>query len=356
MQEDRAILPQDRTGQMLNASAKRDLSNSALRVVLSRVANIAALQERWAQLQMHADHSFFQSWIWLGCLAEERFTDPVLLEATLDGRYAALALFNRGRSRLAPETLWLNENGDGTLDSIFVEHNGLLLARSVTNGPLLAGCLQAALSARVTPRQWSLGRRVLLSGVDEAHAQAARAVGGVMRVVQTTVAPFIDFARLGRGPDDYLDSLGANTRYQLRRSARRYAEIGPLRVTRAATLEEAHARLDALARLHQATWTARGKPGAFANPVFLRFHRALISRGFAQDCIDLLHVAAGERTIGYLYNFRYRGRVASYQSGFDYAGAGTHHKPGLTSHHLAIEYLPRAGTGQIRLPGRRRPL
>jgi hypothetical protein len=32
--------------------------------------------------------------------------------------------------------------------------------------------------------------------------------------------------------------------------------------------------------LHQAYWQSRGRPGAFANPEFLSFHRRLISDGF----------------------------------------------------------------------------
>jgi CelD/BcsL family acetyltransferase involved in cellulose biosynthesis len=54
--------------------------------------------------------------------------------------------------------------------------------------------------------------------------------------------------------------------------------------------------------------------------------------------IDLLRVAAGNQVIGFLYNFRYRGRSLAYQSGFDYAGAGRHGKPGLTCHHEAIRF------------------
>jgi CelD/BcsL family acetyltransferase involved in cellulose biosynthesis len=54
--------------------------------------------------------------------------------------------------------------------------------------------------------------------------------------------------------------------------------------------------------------------------------------------VDLLRITAGSSTVGYLYNFIHRGRVYAYQSGFDYAGAGAHEKPGLTCHRLAIEH------------------
>ncbi len=105
---------------------------------------------------------------------------------------------------------------------------------------------------------------------------------------------------------------------------------------RAATAAEAHDWLDELATLHQATWKARGHPGAFANPFFGRFHHVLIDRGMPRGEIDLLRVTAGSRVVGLLYNFRYRGQALAYQGGFDYAGAGRHQKPGLTCHHQAI--------------------
>jgi CelD/BcsL family acetyltransferase involved in cellulose biosynthesis len=136
----------------------------------------------------------------------------------------------------------------------------------------------------------------------------------------------------------FLESLSANTRYQIRRSEWSFVETsGPLRVSRAASVAEGLAFLDALAGLHQATWVRRGKPGAFANEAFMRHHRELVSRGLPRGEVDLLRLDAGVQVVGYLYNFVYRGRVSCYQSGFDYAAAGPHQKPGLTCHAAAIE-------------------
>ena len=66
-------------------------------IALVPVTDFAALGDRWRALEAQADCSFFQSWTWTGCLAEERFPDPVLLEARQDGETVALALFNRRR-------------------------------------------------------------------------------------------------------------------------------------------------------------------------------------------------------------------------------------------------------------------
>jgi len=309
-----------------------------VRITLTRPSDLAAVAERWQALEARADSSFFQSWTWVGCLAGERFPDPILLAAEEDGRTLALALFNRRRHAFAPEALHLGESGGGALDSVFVEHNGPLIERGRED--LLPALLRAAIEAPVVAEGRTRRRRLVLSGVGEPHLRAARAAitgGGYACLLRTRPAPFVDLAGLRRAGGNFLQNLSANTRYQLRRSARRYAEAGPLAIQRPATLEQAREFLDALAALHQATWQGRGLPGMFAAPDFLRFHRTLLARALPRGELDLLHVSAGSRTVGYLYNFRHRGHVLTYQSGFDYAAAGPHEKPGMTCHHMAIE-------------------
>lgn len=303
--------------------------------LLSAPTDLAAVAGRWQRLQAVADGSFFQSWNWVGCLAEERFPDPLLLEAREHGTVVAMALFNR-RAGWRDDVLWLGESGDAALDSVFVEHNGPLIATGQPDG-LRAACLAAALNAPGARTR----RTLVLSGIDDRVLEAARTLPAALRPRQPARnAPWVDLTRLG---GDYLDSLGANTRYQLRRSARRYAAEGPLSIERATTVAEAQAFLDGLAALHQGSWTARGRPGAFAAPAFLRFHRALVERAMPAGEIDLLRIRAGDRAIGYLYNFRFRNRACSYQSGFDYELTHPHQKPGLTCHHLAIEMYLREG-------------
>ncbi len=286
-----------------------------LDISLREPVDLVALSQRWQALQARADASFFQSWTWVGCLAAERYRRAVVLEATWNGRPVALALFNRP----GQGTLFLSESGQPDLDAVCIEHNGILVECGQED--LIAACLDAVRRS---------ARRIVLSGVDAAHV---RTPGALLR--QVCPSPWIDFSLL-RGAS-FLDTLTANTRYQLVRSARLYRETGPLSVRRASSVDEAVGFLDALAALHQTTWTSRGKAGAFANPHFVRFHRALIARGLPRGEIDLLRIIAGSQIIGYLYNFRFAGRVSAYQGGFDYAAAGRHQKPGLTCHHLAIE-------------------
>jgi CelD/BcsL family acetyltransferase involved in cellulose biosynthesis len=333
----RSVLPHYRAGMGRNEAA---LPMEPPRITLSRVNDLAAIGEHWRELEDRVDCSFFQSWTWTGCRIEERFADPVLLAAEAGGRTRALALFNRRRGWLGADHLWLGESGIPELDAVFIEHNGVLAERGQRDF-LLRHCLRAALALRLAPLPGRNGRQLVLSGVDADHLRAARA-SGIVRLRHTRRAPFVDCAAI-RARGSYLDLLSANTRYQIRRSARRYAAIEPLAIRRAETIAEAHDFLAALAALHQERWRRRGEPGAFANPRFVRFHQSLIERAMAARQVDLLRIGAGDAAIGYLYNFRFRNRVLAYQSGFDYDAAGPHRKPGLTSHHLAIEMCAAEG-------------
>lgn len=303
-------------------------TRSALRVTLSPPGDLSGVEAAWRELEARADAPFFRSWTWVGCLAAERFPDPVLARALRDGRLVGLALFNR-HGRPWSRRLALGESGDPRLDSPFVEHNGPLLAAGEGRAAERA-ILRAALALP------GIGA-LRLSGVEPSLLQAAREAGAVLTGLHERPAPRVRLDGLPPGEGAYLEALSANTRQQLRRSNRRYAAGGALALERAETVPEALEWLDALVALHGAAWRARGRPGAFAEPFMLRFHRALVARGVPRGEVDLLRASAGGRVIGYLYNFRRGGHVCAYQSGFDYAVPEPHAKPGLTSHHLAIE-------------------
>jgi CelD/BcsL family acetyltransferase involved in cellulose biosynthesis len=317
-------------------------SDATQEITLTPVADWAALGERWRDLESRAEASFFQTWSWIGCLAAERYDDPVLLQAQRAGRTVALGLFNRRRGWIF-DTLWLHETGLPQLDSLFIEHNGLLTHAAATaeaNEAVHAACLAAARHAPLAGRL--RGRRLILNGVDATYLRAAAASGTVFGLT-TRQAPALDLAALRRNGVGHEDVLSANTRAQLRRSLRGYATLGAVSARCAADAAEAHRFLDDLASLHQATWQRRGRAGAFAEPHFARFHHALIDRALPRGEVELWRVSAGPVAIGYLYNFHHRGRILAYQSGFDYGLADRRAKPGLTCHHLVIEKSLTAG-------------
>ena len=134
----------------------------------------------------------------------------------------------------------------------------------------------------------------------------------------------------------YLDHLSPNTRQQICRSIRLYAREGKLVAQRARDVPEALRFLEELKELHQRTWTRRGETGSFAFPFFERFQRRLIATCLPRGTVEIIRVTCGERVIGYLYNFVWRGTVLAYQSGLAYE-ADARLKPGLVAHCLAID-------------------
>lgn len=285
-----------------------------------------ALGQRWRAVEELARATFFTSWTWVGCLAGERYDDPFLVAAVEGGETLALALFNRRRRPFRRARLWLHESGHAALDSPYVEHNGVL----ARDPDLAACCLKAAL------RHGNL----VLDGVDEPTLLAARAAGHAWRREEPRPAPFLDLA-LVREAGGVAALLSANARQQMRRSRRALEAQGPLSLTRAADPGQALGFLREMAALHQLSWQARGKKGAFSQSFFMRYHEALLARALPRGEAELLRVQRGEQVLGILYNFVHRGRVLAYQSGFADASVGP--SIGQVCHWLAIENHAAAG-------------
>lgn len=289
--------------------------------------------EAWTALERRAHGSFFQSWGWIGCWLDRLPGDiePELIEVRWRGAVVALGILVRRtmarRGILRSRTLFLHATGDADLDSICVEHNGLLCDQQVL----------AAAEQRVV--DWLVERdarwdELHLPGVPARWGAlaAARGLPVWLRAVQPSYE--LDLKAVRAHPEGLPGRLSRNTRYQLRRAERRLGEAGPLCLDQARSAGEAHAFFDGLKALHVASWQRRGRPHAFSRPFFEGFHRALIDRRFDCGEIQLLRASAGGAPFGYLYNFRYGGRIYAYQSGF-VQDDDPHAKPGLVTHALA---------------------
>jgi CelD/BcsL family acetyltransferase involved in cellulose biosynthesis len=310
------------------------MESSGPEITIRPVQDFEELARLWRDLEARADGSFFQSWAWTGCLASERFSAPWLLAAHRKERLVALALFNRRSRRLLP-TLHLGEAGRPDIDSIFIEHNGVLIDRSEPAETQLR-CWASLAESKLGRTRW------VISGVPSELAKEL-SHDRVVRITASRPAPYCDFTALPAGGGSVLDHLSGNTRQQLRRSLRAWKEIGPLRLDIASPGDEATTFFDGLKALHQRYWIGRGKPGAFAHPVFERFHQTLLDRAGPGQSIDLMRISAGSQTVGYLYNLVHRGWVAAYQSGIDYGPDADRLRPGLICHLLAIDHYRRAG-------------
>lgn len=315
-----------------------------LQITLEPFGEPLALEADWDSLTAFCEHSFFNSWSWIGCWLDclPRDIRPLVLRVEEEGQLVALGLLTPRKVRrhgvVRSRALFLHEAGEPSLNALRIEHNGFLLQRGRE-----ATIARAIVQFLDEDRAWD---ELFLGGVaaDNAILTAAEATATSAKLVVESREPslYVDLARLCDDGSDYLDRLSGNTRSQIRRSIREYEARGPLTITAAATTDEALAYLAELAKLHQQLWTSRGEPGAFSGEFFDRFHQTLVRRSFHTGGIQLLRVAAGETTVGYLYSFVADGYVSFYQSGFAYE-ENPKLKPGLVSHTLAIGLNRRLG-------------
>lgn len=155
---------------------------------------------------------------------------------------------------------------------------------------------------------------------------------------------YVEMDKFDRERESYLNLLSANSRSQIRRSFRLYAQNGPVRIREAATVEEAlemAEALYALCHLRKSKQHRRCSIDSF----FRKFHDRLLRNRFSRKETQLLHIFNDAGTIGYLYNHVYDGVVYSYQSGFVYT-KDNRLKPGLVAHVEAIVH--NAALGHIR--------
>jgi CelD/BcsL family acetyltransferase involved in cellulose biosynthesis len=306
-----------------------------LTVSFDRVGDLAALGAGWRDLEARAEVTFFLSWDWIGPWLETAGGAPIVARVEQAGRLAGLALFHVVRARrhgfLPLRLAVLNETGDKQKDIAYMEYNGALSEKGAESAVLNA-VIAALASGADAPDFDAIG----LGGLPESLARAINPAGLTMQTVTSEPTARVDLEALRASGGDYLAGLSSNARQQIRRSQRLYEARGPVRLEAASSLEEAQAFLTAMQELHQATWQARGMPGAFAAPFLEAFQRRVIDQAFASGRVELLRLAAGDDTLGYFYNFLHERWVGAYMSGIAYE-ADNKLKPGLTGYALMVE-------------------
>jgi len=279
----------------------------------------------WQDLEAASKPAYFLTWAWvsnwLACLPRPHAPSLAVIIAAgvpLAAFFLTKRLIVRSRLMLS-RTLYFNTSGRPRVDLLWIEYNGLI-GHDIPLAELLP---------------------LLPFGWDEMHLPGLRAnaFGDLTttrdtRIVIDRSAParYVDLAKAR--VKGYLATLSGQTRSQVRRAQR---EAGEMIVEVARDSAGAIDIYSEMTSLHAAQWRAKGKPGAFADPWFDRFHRKLITDRFAHGEIQLLRVRNAQGPIGCLYNFVHGGRVLQYQSGFQ-TFENERLKPGFICHAAAIEH------------------
>jgi protein-tyrosine-phosphatase/CelD/BcsL family acetyltransferase involved in cellulose biosynthesis len=296
---------------------------------------LTKVEQLWSSFDDEPSNSFFTSWSWIGTWLKSLPSDctPLLVRALRQQELLGLAVLiprqSRRRMLISSRSLHLNTTGESTLDCVLIEHNGFA-ARTAAPATLCDG-LAAWFDQRM-PRMNELYYNGMTSALPDTPRTPPRLIRSCLRVPGF----YVDLTKLAESDGDLSFMLSRNARHKLKRAVAVYAALGSLQIDEATNADEALSYFCDMKRLHIAWWMKRGKPHGFSNPFFETFHKALIEKQFSKGHIQLLRVSAGSAIIGYLYNFRYHGRVYAYQSGF--ADHGPKSRPGYVCHYLAIQH------------------
>lgn len=148
-------------------------------------------------------------------------------------------------------------------------------------------------------------------------------------------------ADLAKGFEAYLGRLSSKMRQQARRLVREGERAGAqLEVI---DVEHAAGAFDDLVRLHQEWWASHGKPGVFAAPQFIKFHRNLIEEWLPGGRAVLARLSLAGNPVVVLYGFVTGQKYYSYQSGVRLETAGSVRSPGILAHLLLMRVLAERG-------------
>jgi len=309
------------------------------RVESCDVSDPAALKQEWTDLQGRADCSYFQSWGWIGAWLTHVVRDmqPVVIRVYTGTRLVAAGVFVSGAIKrhrfIVSRAMFLNEYPFPGKNMV-IEYNGLLAERG-HEAAAYEVVIRYLLREYRDCAEFHFGAIVDDAGIRRFETGANTGVNIILNEVST--AWWIDLSHLHPGLAGFLASLSKNRRSQIMRSIRLYEENGPLHLVEAKNAEEALEFMDGLKALHTKSWESRGKSGAFANPIWESFHRALIGKRFNEGEIQLLRVASSRATIGYVYNLVWRRQIHVMQTGFGIP-ADRRLQPGYVVHAMAVAH------------------
>lgn len=300
--------------------------------------DVSQVLKDWQTLSELSQLTCFQSvnWLraWLECYKPDIKVLRVFRGEALFGM--TLIVYVKGKTSLGlpSNRLYFQQVGDKERDQIWVEYNGILSRSGYEYEVLDIACEYL----KEIDSEWD---ELCLGTVSFSYMEAIQARLDLEPMVFSHSPSYgVDIKKLGGKGGNYLDSLSRNTRYQIRRSIKLYESSGgALEVHRALTSVEAQQYFVEVGELHKKRW---GAESGFYNEHFIRFHKLLISNSYDDGFVDILKIACGNKVLGYLYNFCFRGIVYFYLCGLTDEGSNKL-KPGLTAHTLAIEHYRKGG-------------
>ena len=300
-------------------------------ISISSEYDFNVLKEHWLNIQNNEEQPFFLTWSWISAWITTYNPEFFVVTASLGDHPVAIGLFTKSIQKrkgfISSRQIRLHQMGEPLKDQIWMEYNDFICL-SEHRKQAVDDCL----SELNSDDQWD---EIVLSMMSAHRAEAVLAKNKNATVDRYRPCYAVNLLDLRANKIDYMKSLTANTRYQIKRSLRIYNEhFGSVLLEVATTQQVAVDYFHLAAPFHISRWVDSG----YLNPQFIKFHENLIIQSFDQGSIELLKISAGGQIIAIMYYQIENKTVYFYLHGLNYDG-NKKLKPGLVAHALATQYF-----------------
>jgi len=291
---------------------------------------LAETREKWCSLYSSLNNSnVFLDWFWIGpWLKQVSHLTPTKIEIYVDTKLVAMGFICFHTRRIAGLPIrqgYLNRTGKEEFDQIWIEFNDLLVSEENA-----AGATQALLG-------WCHSQRVdeWIIALTE-HTNTWIEYPHFAHSIDTVEGYSVNLQPGFSHIDNYLRSISSNARSKIRRAHRYISETYGEVVINVQNEKIEEQDLANLMVLHKRRWSHTLSGSGFTNPHFVSFHKTLLTQPSAHSRVEILCFKAGNKLLGYLYNFITEKKVSFYLSAIDYFDDNNRFQPGLVMHSMAI--------------------
>lgn len=305
--------------------------------------DVQVLENIWFAIESEGSLPFFLSWAWISCWLKTYTPIVIATVAKVNDEPVAVGLFTdsiqKRRGFITAQQFRLNQIGDKIKDQIWIEYNDFICLEGHRE-QAIGACLKA-LDHNCS---WD---EIVLSNMNLERANKITKL--IAHSTQDSQRPCyaVDLKSIRQSNSNYLKSLTANTRYQIRRSKRLYEKkYGAIKMTSADNMEQALEFFHQAGPFHILRWSDSG----YQNEQFVKFHENLIRSSFDDGQVKLLKIRAGNETIAIMYYHLINNSVYFYLHGLLYE-PNSKLKPGLVAHTIATEFFLSQGVDKYDFMG-----
>lgn len=297
--------------------------------------SVEYIKSHWKKLEKEADISFFQSWPWMDAWITVSKTHIRPLIFKVKGKIVGISFVGQGKTKdlriFKFKTIFPWGTGYEGIDVCAPEYN-----TPITISGYEKIVRKTMVEFLIKDKRFEKFSRIDFHRVPENEYKDYIIDGISCDIYKYEESAEVDLKSL-RDKNDSLNSIiskGAMT--QIKKSIKLYEEkFGKIRYEVADNTTKAHNWFVELGKLNQKRFNKKGQKGVWDYPKLLQMQRALLDRYFSKGCTEVVRVCAGNKVVGYLYNFIFRDRIYFYMGGFVFEDDNKF-KPGLMTHYYAI--------------------